>query len=157
MYWFEGSISLGLDMLKRTKSSATVLLLSERRTSALKRHLVKSGYEVMETFTTDHAVAVCVNNDILAVVLDQSCFVETDGWSVAQSLKASSKEICILLVMRGRQIKSKMPKGVDAIVSDNDLDEVVAQLERFAARVSGVGARSRYAGASRRNLIARRA
>ena len=143
-------------MLKRTKSSSTVLLLSERRNSALKRHLVKCGYEVMETFTTDHAVAVCVNNDILAVVLDQDCFVETDGWSVAQSLKASSKTICVLLVMRSQQIKNKMPKGVDAIVSENGLDEVVAQLERFAANSAVEEGRGRHV-VNRRRSMARRA
>ena len=70
----------------------TVLLLTDRRRSLLKRHLTHAGYLVAETFTPDQAVAICVNSLIDVVVLDQSFFVETAGWSVAQSLKAVKAE-----------------------------------------------------------------
>jgi hypothetical protein len=49
--------------------------------------LVENGFRVVESYTTDRAVAICVNNSIDAAVIDQDCFVETDGWSVAQSMK----------------------------------------------------------------------
>ena len=65
----------------------TVLLLTDRRKSALKRHLTNAGYLVAETFTPDQAVAISVNSPVDVVVLDQSYFVETDGWSVANPSK----------------------------------------------------------------------
>src|SRR5690348_12444512 len=104
-------------MLRRSKFVGTVLVLSERRNSKLTDHLRRSGYEVLETFTTDHTVAVCVNTPVDVVVLNQDCFTETDGWSVAQSLKAAKPGICVLLALRGQQLGKRIPKGVDATVS----------------------------------------
>src|SRR5690242_7572480 len=77
----------------------TVLLLTDRRKSVLRQHLTNAGYLVAETFTPDQAVAICVNSPVDVVVLGQSFFVETDGWSVAQSLKAVKANVCVLLVI----------------------------------------------------------
>src|SRR5579864_3355062 len=93
-----------------SSSQHTVLLLIERRGSRLRGLLTKAGYRVVDSFTTDHAVAVCVNNPVDAVILDQDCFVETDGWSVAQSVKAAKPNIGVLLVSRAKKISKRMPK-----------------------------------------------
>jgi response regulator RpfG family c-di-GMP phosphodiesterase len=112
----------------------TVLLLVDRRTSVLKRHLVRGGYNVVESYTTDRAVAICVNNNIDAAVLDQACFVETDGWSVAQSLKAVQAHLCVILVCEAKTAKEEMPEGVDAMVSGDKPEAVLAELDRLLRR-----------------------
>lgn len=112
----------------------TVLLLVDRRTSVLKRHLVRNGYSVVESYTTDRAVAICVNNNVDAAVLDQACFVETDGWSVAQSLKAVHANLCVILACQAKRLKQKMPEGVDAMVSGDKPEAVLAALGRLLKR-----------------------
>lgn len=118
-------------MRSRSKHNLTVLLLADRRRSPLKRFLSRD-YEVMETFTTDRAVAVCVNNSVDVVVLDQDLFIETDGWSVAQSLKSAKPRLYVLLAMRANQLSKRKPKGVDAIVSAEDPNDVIAEINRLA-------------------------
>jgi len=109
----------------------TVLLLVDRRSSTLKARLLKAGYRVVEAYTTDRAVAICVNNLIDAAVLDQCLFVETDGWSVAQSLKAVKSNLCVLLSMSATKLGRKLPRGVDAIVPQEDHEQTLAGLKRL--------------------------
>ena len=61
-----------------------------------------------------HAVAICVNNPVEAVILDQEHFIQTEGWSVAQSLKLIRRSLCVVLVVRGKIVGSDLPSGVDA-------------------------------------------
>lgn len=110
----------------------TVLLLTDRRKSVLKRHLTNVGYLVAETFTPDQAVAICVNSPVDAVVLDQAFFVETDDWSVAQSLKAVKANVCVILVISVERFTEELPQGVDAIVADENASDLLACLDRFA-------------------------
>jgi len=109
----------------------TVLLLTDRRKSALKRHLTNAGYLVAETFTPDQAVAISVNSPVDVVVLDQSYFVETDGWSVAQSLKAVKAHVCVLLVIPVEKVNEGLPQGVDAMITGEDEAELLGCLERL--------------------------
>lgn len=128
-------------------AQGTVLLLADRRNSTLKKALRTAGFQIFETFTTDHAVAVCINNPIHAVVLDQNWFVETEGWSVAQSVKAVKPSVPVLLIVAGRKLGAKLPVGVDAMLSARDPAVVVARLEqlisydRAQARMKAVGPR----------------
>ncbi|HLK07818.1 MAG TPA: hypothetical protein VKV30_07755, partial [Candidatus Angelobacter sp.] len=64
--------------------------------------------------------AICVNNPVDAVILDQEHFVQTEGWSVAQSLKLIRRSLCVVLVVRGKIVGSDLPAGVDAVVPDHD-------------------------------------
>lgn len=110
----------------------TVLLLLDRRgTSLIKRRLLRANYVVLETYTTDHAVAVCVNQPVDAAIVDQQLFVETEGWSVAQSLKAVKSHLCVLLISKARRLTRKLPKGIDAMISGDEPDEVLAELDRL--------------------------
>ena len=118
-------------MPKRVKPLATIVLLAQRPKSALRAQLLDNGYEVLETFTTDHAVAVCVNNSVDAVVCDHDYFVETGGWSVARSIKSVRARMCVILAIRGRLLGNQLLQGVDAAVSGDDLSEVVATLKRL--------------------------
>src|ERR1041385_4534400 len=111
--------------------SATVVLLADRRSSQTAKTLKNSGYRVMTTFTPDHAVAICVNNPVDAVVLDQAHFVETEGWSVAQSLKMIRNKVCIVLIVRGKVVGNKLPEGVDAVVQEHDSQALLASLKNL--------------------------
>lgn len=112
----------------------TVLLLLDRRGSNLiRKRLITAQYGVVETFTTDHAVAVCANNPVDAVILDQDLFIETGGWSVAQSLKAVKAHLCVLLVTNAERVAKKLPKGVDAMI-DRDPEAVLVELNRLLRR-----------------------
>jgi DNA-binding response OmpR family regulator len=111
--------------------SATVLLLADRRSSQTAKLLKASGYRVMTTFTPDHAVAICVNNAVDAVILDQQHFIETEGWSVAKSLKMIRNNVCVILVARGKIIGHNLPAGVDAVVQEHDSPGLVASLKNL--------------------------
>jgi response regulator RpfG family c-di-GMP phosphodiesterase len=101
-------------------SKRTVLLLVDRRQSRTARLLTDSGYHVITTYTPDHAVAICVNNKVDVVILDQQHFVETEGWSVAKSIKMVRTSICVILVLRGKVMTEDLPDGVDALLTERD-------------------------------------
>jgi hypothetical protein len=114
------------------QSRPTVLLLAERHKSHTARMLKITGYHLVTTFTPDHAVAICVgNNSVAAVVLDQEHFIETEGWSVAKSLKMIRRNLCVVLVVRGRLLAQDPPDGVDSIVTDHDDAGLLEALQRL--------------------------
>lgn len=113
------------------KSAGTVLLLADRRQSETSRVLKGAGFRLMTTFTPDHAVAICVNNNVHAVVLDQEHFVVTENWSVAQSLKMIKQDICVILVVRGKIVGGDLPAGIDAIVPVKDGTALVKILKKI--------------------------
>jgi PleD family two-component response regulator len=108
-----------------------VLLLADRRNSQTAKVLKTHGYRVMTTFTPDHAVAICVNNPVDAVVLDQEHFVLTEGWSVAQSLKMIRNNVCVILVVRGKIVGNNLPTGVDGVAPENDTQSLLATLKHL--------------------------
>lgn len=112
-------------------TSATVLLLADRRRSSTARALKGSGFRLMTTFTPDHAVAICVNNSVDAVILDQEHFVQTEGWSVAQSLKMIRRSLCVILVVRGMIVANALPAGVDAMVPESDPQALLASMNHL--------------------------
>ena len=126
-------------------AQGTVLLLADRRNSNFKKTLGKAGFRVVESFTTDHAVAVCANNRIDAVVLNQNWFLETEGWSVARSLKAVKPSTRVLLILETHRVSPELPDGVDAMITVGHPAEVVSQLEKLISfaqppvRVKAVG------------------
>lgn len=109
----------------------TILLLVDRRQSRTARVLKSAGYSIITTFTPDHAVAMCVNNRIDAVVLDQQHFIETERWSVAKSVKMIRASICVILVVRGRLMNHDLPEGVDALIAEHDGGALVDTLDRM--------------------------
>lgn len=109
----------------------TVLLLADRRKSQTQKALHSSGYRVILTFTPDHAVALCVNDLVDAVVLDQEHFVVTQNWSVAQSVKMIKARIWVVLMVRGEIISKELPAGIDAIVAEGDTKSLLRKLEEM--------------------------
>jgi response regulator RpfG family c-di-GMP phosphodiesterase len=112
----------------------TILLLVDRRQSRTARVLKDLGYGIMTTYTPDHAVAICVNNRVDAVVLDQQHFIQTEGWSVADSLKMIRATICVVLIVRGKVLTPGLPDGVDAVIAHRDQNGLLRFLEKLPAR-----------------------
>ena len=116
-------------MKARTVSRGiTIVCLVDRRRNPLSRVMRHAGFTVIDSFTADQAVAICVNNDVDAVVLDQGFFVETEGWSVAQSLKLIRPKLCVLLVSRAVSLRERLPKGVDVVVPQDKPKQAVKAL-----------------------------
>lgn len=113
------------------RENSQVLLVADRKASLAARMLQRAGFEVVTTLTVDHAVAMCVNREFAAVVLDQELFVEIDGWNAAQSLKLVRRYICVVLVTRGAARKRRVPKGVDAQIAQKDLAHLPEVIHRF--------------------------
>lgn len=111
----------------------TVVCLVDRRRNALSRGMRKAGITVVEAFTTDQTVAVCVSNHIDAVVLDQEFFIEVDGWSVAQSIKLVKPSICVILATRARFLTERRPKGVDGVVNSSDVDGTISEVRKLTS------------------------
>ena len=116
----------------------TVVCVVDRRRNAIARALRSAGNIVIESFTTDQAVALCVSNRIDAVVLDQEFFVEVDGWSVAQSLKLVKPGVCVLLVARATPLRKALPQGVDAMVAQGDPDRILLALAEITDKTKKV-------------------
>ena len=121
----------GANSLSMKGAQFTIVLLADRRNSQTAKALKGLGFRVMTTFTPDHAVAICVNNPVDAVILDQEHFILTEGWSVAQSLKLIRNNLCVVLVVRGKIVGSDLPTGVDAVVPDHDVISLTATLKHL--------------------------
>jgi PleD family two-component response regulator len=115
-------------------SQIKIVLLADRRHSQTAKALKGLGYGLMTTFSPDHAVAICVNNPVGAVILDQEHFIQTEGWSVAQSLKLIRRSLCVILIVRGKIVGSDLPAGVDAVVPDHDAMSLTATLKHLLKR-----------------------
>lgn len=121
---------VGANRVPAKPHTPTVLLLADRRHSQTAKALKGSGCRLMMTFTPDHAVAICVNNPVDAVILDQGHFIQTEGWSVAQSLKMV-RNICVILVVHGKIMRNALPEGVDAVVPENDPQALIVALKNL--------------------------
>lgn len=108
---------------------AAVVCLSDRRRSPLAALLRRDGHHVYSTYTADHAVCLCVQHYVDAVVLDQDLFVETDGWSIAQSIKGVRPTVRVILVTDAAMLSKNHPKGIDAVVNRNDADALEAAID----------------------------
>lgn len=112
-------------------SHATIVLLADRKQSQTAKILKGSGYQLMTTYTPDHAVAICVNNPVDIVILDQEHFIQTEGWSVAKSVKMIRQKASVILVVRGKIVGSEPPDGVDAVVPDHDEQSLIATIKHI--------------------------
>lgn len=113
------------------QTRVSVLFLCDRRRSEIAKLLRAKGYFLVAALTTDQAVAMAVSNDFRLAILDQEMFIETDGWSVAQSLKLVKPGIGILLVSQAVRLNEQLPEGVDAMESDGNPQQVVKKAEEL--------------------------
>jgi len=112
----------------------TVVCLVDRRRNARTKALRRAGFNVLESFTTDQTVAICVNNAVDCVLLDQEFFLEVDGWSVAQSIKLIKANLCVVLVARAPNLTEVTPRGVDEVVRYDEPQKAVEAIKRLVFR-----------------------
>lgn len=113
----------------------SLLCLIDRRRNPILKLLRQEGYFVAEAFTTDRAVALAAANHFDAAILDLEMFVETDGWSVAQSLKLVKPNLCVLLKSHAVRLNKRTPPGVDAMIpAEDDPQELLRSLRKLLSR-----------------------
>jgi DNA-binding response OmpR family regulator len=102
----------------------------------------ESGYSLLLAFTTDHAVAACVNGKFAAVILDAE-LVRGEGEALAEALKLIRPKLPVLL-LEHREDPTRgavLPKGVDAAVIGRSPAAVVGGLKALLGknRTAGTG------------------
>ena len=114
-------------------AKATVICLLDRRNNSLCRRVRANGFEVIEVFAPDKAVALSVSREVSAVVMDEMFCVVREGWSIAQSLKLVRPAMCILLLTNSRFNKARTPSGIDAMVPRSQPAQVIACLMKMTS------------------------
>lgn len=76
--------------------------------------LPRREYEVLCATTPEQAVAVCVSNNLAAVVLDSE-FATEAGWSAARTFKMVKPQLPVVLLAHDHE--RSPPQGVDAVAS----------------------------------------
>ena len=100
---------------------------SSSRLTAICSALSHREYEVLGAATPEQAVAVCVSNNLAAVVLGSEFSTEA-GWSAAQTFKMVKPQLPVVLL--GHNHLQALPHGVDAVAPNysaiqNKLDELL--------------------------------
>ena len=112
-------------------SSRTILLLADRRQNDTAKALKTAGYQLIMSFTADHAVALTVGSSVDAVILDRAHIDVAESWSVAKSLKLVRANICVVLVVSGGITAEETLSGVDAIVPEGDMPALLKTISNL--------------------------
>jgi len=114
-------------MMGRAKPRILCVSRSSSQLEAIRSALPSKDYEVVAASTPEQAVAVCVSNNLAAVVLGSEFSTET-GWSAAQTFKMVKPQLPVVLL--GHNHQHLPPDGVDAVAPNysaiqNKLDELL--------------------------------
>ena len=114
-------------MMGRAKPRILCVSRSSSQLEAIRSALPSRDYEVVAASTPEQAVAVCVSNNLAAVVLGSEFSTEA-GWSAAQTFKMVKPQLPVVLL--GHDHLLALPHGVDAVAPDysaiqNKLDELL--------------------------------
>ena len=114
-------------MMGREKPRILCVSRSSSQLEAIRSALPSRDYEVVAASTPEQAVAVCVSNNLAAVVLGSEFSTEA-GWSAAQTFKMVKPQLPVVLL--GHDHLQALPHGVDAVAPDysaiqNKLDELL--------------------------------
>lgn len=101
-------------MMGQEKPRILCVSRSPSHLEAICSTLPRREYEVLSATTPEQAVAVCVSNNVAAVVLDSEFLTEA-GWSAAQTFKMVKPQLPVVLVGQGQE--QVPPHGIDAIAS----------------------------------------
>jgi DNA-binding response OmpR family regulator len=102
-------------MMGREKPRILCVSRSASQLEAIRSALPSRDFEVVDASTPEQAVAVCVSNNLAAVVLDSEFFTET-GWSAARTLKMVKPHLPVVLL--GHNHRQNPPNGIDAIATN---------------------------------------
>lgn len=121
------------------KSRYLVLLLLKTHSRFLVGFLQNNGYAISEAHSPDHLVALSLSNPAIAVIVDICQLGEIEGWSVAQSIKMVKPSITVILLFHGAiPVRVDLPTGVDALIVDSDLQELLTTLDRYTSKRAAV-------------------
>ena len=114
-------------MTGRAKPRILCVSRSSSQLEAIRSALPSRDYEVVAASTPEQAVAVCVSNNLAAVVLGSEFSTEA-GWSAAQTFKMVKPQLPVVLL--GHDHLQALPHGVDAVAPNysaiqNKLDELL--------------------------------
>src|SRR5689334_14164404 len=98
-------------MMGREKPRILCVSRSASQLEAICAAVPRREYEVLGAATPEQAVAVCVSNNLAAVVLDSEFSSET-GWSAVQTFKMVKPQLPVVLLGHDHQ---QQPHGVDAV------------------------------------------
>src|SRR5579864_1221123 len=101
-------------MMGREKPRILCVSRSVSQLEAIRSALPSRDFEVVDASTPEQAVAVCVSNNLAAVVLDSEFFTET-GWSAARTLKMVKPHLPVVLL--GHNHEQSPRHGVDAVAA----------------------------------------
>jgi len=99
-------------MMGREKPRILCVSRSSSQLEAIRKALPSRDYEVVTASTPEQAVAVCVSNNVAAVVLDSE-FATEAGWSAARTFKMVKPQLAVVLL--GHDHEHGLPHGVDAV------------------------------------------
>jgi DNA-binding response OmpR family regulator len=102
-------------MTGRAKPRILCVSRSFSQLEAISSALPGREYEVVTATTPEQAVAVCVSNNLAAVVLGSEFSTET-GWSAARTFKMVKPHLPVVLL--GHDHQRQPPHGVDAVALD---------------------------------------
>jgi len=120
-------------MRNRERRIVVCVLHSSSNIGTLPPILRSAQYQVIVSLTADEAVAFCISNLVVAVVLDSE-FLSEAGWSVAETLKALCPKVPILLFVEPHK-DGTMPKSIDATA--NTGETMLAELNRLCNPIGG--------------------
>ena len=101
-------------MTGREKPRILCVSRSASQLEAICSALPSREFEVLAATTPEQAVAVCVSNNLAAVVLDSEFSTEA-GWSAAQTFKMVKPHLSVVLL--GHNHQQQPPNGVDAVAA----------------------------------------
>jgi DNA-binding NtrC family response regulator len=99
-------------MMGREKPRILCVSRSSSQLEAIRSALPSRDYEVVVASTPEQAVAVCVSNNVAAVVLDSEFSTEA-GWSAVRTFKMVKPQLPVVLL--GHDHRQRTPNGVDAV------------------------------------------
>jgi CheY-like chemotaxis protein len=101
-------------MMGREKPRILCVSRSASQLKVICSALPSREFEVVTATTAEQAVAVCVSNNLAAVVLDSE-FSTATGWSAAQTFKMVKPHLPVVLLARDHE--QSLPHGVDAVAA----------------------------------------
>ena len=99
-------------MTGREKPRILCVSRSSSQLKAICSALPRKKYDVVTATTPEQAVAVCVSNNLAAVVLGSE-FSTDAGWSAARTFKMVKPHLPVVLL--GHNYEQAPPHGVDAV------------------------------------------
>lgn len=116
----------------RAVGTIILLILSDHH-EALEHLLRIRGYTVVVPSTADQAVAICLHNQVAAVLIDDGTLEDVQDWSLAKSVKAVSPHTQVLFMSGADSARRSVIEGVDRLVDWKEPWQVLDAIRKSVA------------------------